>query len=205
VSAGGGKSTVTLGGEPLLISGIGSSAVASARETLAAKGAPELPRTQDFGGATEVSAKLGKANVENGLYNMPFRTRRNGALDVVDVNGSEAVRTVVARDIVFVYFDVDDSFLFYVDGRYDVEVSVEVRGAGGPQQLGFNLYYDSMADYRFTARQWVEARDGWVTHTFRLSDAAFANTWGWDFAINAVGNRKEDLTVRSVTVRKISR
>jgi len=205
VSAAGGKSTVTLGGEPLLISGLGASAVAAARETLAASGAPGMPRTQDFGGATEVSAKLGKANVENGLYNMPFRTRRNGAVDVVDVAGSEAVRTVAARDIVFVYFDVDDSFLFYVDGRFDVEVSVEVHGAGGPQQLGYNLLYDSMTGYRFTQWQWVEAKDGWVTYTFRLADAAFADTWGWDFAINAGGNRKEDLTVRSVTVRKISR
>jgi hypothetical protein len=205
VSAGSGKSTLTLAAEPLLISGLGSAAVTSARETLAARGAPDLPRIQDFSGAAEVSAKLGKANVENGLYNMLFRTRRNGALEVVDVDGSEAVRTVVARDIVFVYFDVDDTFLFYVDGRYDVEVSVEVRGAGAPQQLGFNLYYDSMRDYRFTTRQLVEAKDGWVTYTFRLSDAAFANTWGWDFAVNGVGNRKEDLTVRSVTVRKITR
>lgn len=205
VATGGGKSTVTLGSEPLLISGLGSTAVASARETLAARGSPELPRTQDFSAATEVSAKLGKANVEDGLYNMPFRTRRNGAVDVVEVAGSEAVRTVAAKDIVFVYFDVDDTFLFYVDGRFDVEVSVEVRGAAAPQQLGFNLFYDSMTDYRFTTRQWVEAKDGWVTYTFRLGDAAFANTWGWDFAINAVGNRNEDLTVRSVTVRKITR
>ncbi|MGH2437240.1 MAG: hypothetical protein ACRDFA_09625, partial [bacterium] len=127
------------------------------------------------------------------------------ALDVVEVDGGEAVRTVVAKDIVFIYFDVDDTFLYFVDGRYDVEVSAEVRGATEPQQLGFNLYYDSMKDYRFTARQIVEAKDGWVTYTFRLTDAAFANTWGWDFAVNGVGNRREDLTVRSVTVRKIPR
>lgn len=205
VSTAGGRSTVMLGGEPLLLSGLSSSAVTAARETLAAKGAPDVPRAQDFSAAAEVSARLGKTNVERGLYNMPYRTRRNGALDVVDVDGGEAVRTVVARDIVFVYFDVDDSFLFYVDGRHDVDVIVEVRGAEAPQQLGFNVYYDSMTDYRFTSRQWVEAKDGWVTLTFRLSDAAFANTWGWDFAVNAVGNRKEDLTVRSVTVRKIPR
>ncbi len=46
------------------------------------------------------------------------------------------------------------------------------------------------------------AVSGWVTHTIRVTDANFANTWGWDFAINAAGNRSEDLIVRTVSVRK---
>jgi len=65
-------------------------------------------------------------------------------------------------------------------------------------------YYDSMSGYRFTPRQWVEATQGWVTYAFRLPDAAFADTWGWDFAINAVGNRGENLVVHSVTVKRVA-
>ena len=152
-----------------------------------------------------VSARLGKANVEEGLYNILIRECGNGAVQAVQVGGSEAVRTDVGKDVVYVYFDVDDSFMYYVDGRYAVAVSIEVYGASAPEQLGFNLFYDSMTDLRFTRWQVVEAKDGWGTQAIRLLDAAFANQWGGDFAINAAGNRGEDLTVRSVIVRKITR
>ncbi|HEY3248101.1 MAG TPA: beta-galactosidase [bacterium] len=194
---------VALAADPVIIADLDPEVVAQAGAVLQDKGLPVPTPGKDFAGVTEVRTKLGKANAEEGLYNMPFRSRRNGAVDVVEVDGAEAVRTNTSKEIVFIYFDVDDSFLYYVDGRATVEVSVEVRGASAPQQLGFNLLYDSMTGYRFTSWQWVEARPAWVTYTFKLTDAGFANTWGWDFAITAVGNRKEDLTVRSVTVRKI--
>lgn len=202
---GGGKTVIALGAEPLFIAGLSAATAAEARSTLQARGLPIPPSAADFSQASEVSAKLGRANTEQGLYNMSYRGRANGAVESVEVGGVEAVRTNAAKDIVFIYFDVDDSFLYYVDGRTAVEISVEVRGAAAPQQLGFNVLYDGMTGYRFTPWQWVEAKDGWVTYTFRLSDANFSNTWGWDFAINAAGNKKEDLTVRSVTVRKVPR
>lgn len=200
--ADGGKAIVVVASEPAVITGIGADMVAEARHLLQTKGLPVPPSSRDFGQAVEVTARLGRTNLEQGLYNMPYRSRRNGAVKVVVVDGSEAVRTDAAGEVVFIYFDVDDSFLFFVDGRASVEVSVEVHGAAAPHQLGFNLFYDSMTGYRFTPWQWVDAKDGWVTYTFRLPDASFANTWGWDFAINAAGNQKEDLTVRKVTVRK---
>lgn len=200
-----GERAITVGTEPALIQGLSSAVATRARETAGAQGFPLFAPARDFSQAAEVSAQLGRANAEEGLYNTPFRSRRNGALEVVQAGGAEAVRTSVARGIVLAYFDVDDTFMYYVDGRYAVEVRVEVYGASAAGQLGFNLFYDSMADLRFSPWQVVEARDGWVTHTIRLTDAAFANTWGWDFAINAAGNRHEDLTIRAVTVRKTPR
>ncbi len=198
----GDRLTVSLGADPVVIAEAGPSLAAEAKTTLQTHGLPLPASPRDYSQAAEVKAKLGKANVEEGLYNMPFRARKNGAVEVVEVDGSEAVRTNASKEIVFIYFDIDDSFLYYVDNRAAIEVAVEVRGASAPKQLGFNLLYDSMTGYRFTPWQWVEAKPGWVTYTFKLTDAGFANTWGWDFAITAVGNRKEDLTVRSVTVRK---
>lgn len=199
-----GKALVTAGAQPLLIRGLAPSAAAAARAALAA-GAPAFAGVRDYSDAQDVSARLGRTNVEEGLYNMPFRDRRNGAVQPVQVGGDDAVRTHVSRDVVYIYFDVDDSFIYYIDGRYAVELVVEVHGASTQGGLGFNIFYDSMTDLRFTRWQTVDAKDGWVTYTIRLLDAAFANTWGWDFAINAAGNRAEDLTVRSVTVRKITR
>ena len=76
--------------------------------------------------------------------------------------------------------------------------------ASTAQRVGFNLLYDSMSGYRFTPWQWVDAGDGWATYTVRLTDAAFAHTWGWDFAVNAGGDRREPLVVRSVTVTRLA-
>jgi hypothetical protein len=195
-----GGETLALRPDPVILTDLDAAVVAAVRP-LPDQGL-RPPGARDFSGSSEVTARLGRENVEDGLYNARFRSRRNGALDVVEIDGAEAVRTNAGRDVMYVYFDVDDSFIFFVNRRYTVEVMVEVRGASAPRQLGFNLFYDSMSDYRFSEWQWVEAKEGWVTYTFRLPDAAFGNSWGWDFAINAAGNRREDLTIRSVTVRK---
>ena len=53
---------------------------------------------------------------------------------IVEIDGGEAVRTSAGRDIVYVYFDVDDSFMFFVNRRHPVEVTVEVHGAAAPRQ-----------------------------------------------------------------------
>jgi hypothetical protein len=197
-----GQAVLVLRPDPVILTGLDAAVVASARPLTDPGVWP--PGARDYSAAAEVTARLGRVNTEDGLYNARFRSRRNGALEAVEVDGGEAVRTSAGRDIVYAYFDVDDSFMFFVNRRHPVEVVVEVRGASAPRQLGFNLFYDSMTDYRFTEWQWVEPHDGWVAYTFRLPDAAFANSWGWDFAVNAAGNRREDLTIRSVTVRKTS-
>jgi hypothetical protein len=195
--------TVDLSGDPLVITGIGAAALAQGKVTLQSNGSPLPPASTDFARATEVYARLGAQNLERGLYNMRYRTRRNGALEVVQIDGVDAVRTNATKEIIFVYFHVDESFLYYVDGRASVEIAVEVWGAKAAQQLGFNILYDSMTGYRFTPWQWVDVKNGWVAYTVRLTDANFTSTWGWDFAINAGGNRVDDLIVRTVTVRKI--
>jgi len=197
------RAVVRVGEGPVLITGLPSALVEEARTN--ASSGPLLPRPsreRDYSASPEVSARLGRVGEERGLYNVPFRTRRTGAVEPVEVDGVEAVRTNVSRDVFYVYFDVDDTFVFFGEGRAPVDIIVEVRGARAAQQLGFNVLYDSTTGYRFTSWQWVEAKDGWVTYTIRLTDASFSNTWGWDFALNAAGNRAEDLTVRSVTVRK---
>src|SRR5881296_3576206 len=198
------KSTLTVGNEPLLLAGIGNAVLLEAKQAGQAGTFPVLPAATDYRQAGDVSARLGRTNAELGLYNAPFREWRNDANEVVDVDGGEALRTNAARERVYAHFDVDDTFLYFVDGRSLVEITVEVRGASAPEQLGFDLWYDSMSGYRFTPWQWVQVSPGWVSYTVRIGDAAFANTWGWDFAINAAGNRTEELVIRSVTVRKVA-
>ena len=195
---------VAVSNEPVVFTGAPQAWVEEAQKARQAGSLPVLLPAVDFSGAAQVSATLGRANAERGLYNQRFRTALNEATEVIEVDGVEAVRSDNSKERVYLRFDVDDTFLFFVDGRVGVEITVEVRGASAGQQLGFNLWYDSISGYRFTPWQWVEATPGWVSYTFRLPDAAFADTWGWDFAINAVGNRSENLIVHSVTVKKVA-
>jgi hypothetical protein len=199
-----GKSVIRLGSAPVVLSGVPPALVDEARATAASRGplVPVVNPDRDYSRTPEVSARLGRIGEERGLYNLPYRSRRNGAVDPIEIGGVEAVQTSIARQVLYVYFDIDDTFMYYAEGRIPIEITIEVWGARNPRQAGFNLLYDSTAGYRFTPWQWVEAREGWVRYALRLTDANMANTWGWDFAINTAGNRAEDLIVRSVTVRK---
>ncbi|MDR7556245.1 MAG: hypothetical protein QN157_11645 [Armatimonadota bacterium] len=188
---------------PLVLTGVPAGLLEEARATAARRPWLPLP-ARDYSGSREVQARLGNPGEEHGLYNAAYRHRPNGAVEVIDLDGTTAVRTAVGRGVVYVYFDVDDTFLYFAEGRVPLEVHVEVWGARASQQLGFNLLYDAAGGYRFTPWVWVEPGEGWRTYTIRLPDASFANTWGYDFAINAAGNRVEDLTVRTVRVRKVA-
>jgi hypothetical protein len=198
-----GTPAVVADSEPVFVQGLAPSVLAEAAQA-AGQGAFRIPRdpAHDFSKADSASVTLGAANTERGLYNMRFRTLPAGAVASITVDGMDAVRTDQAKDAVYIYLDVDHSFVYFVDGREDLLITVEVRRARAAQQVGFNLLYDSMSGYRFTPWQWVEPGSGWVTYTIRLTDASFSSAWGWDFAINGAGNKREDLVVRSVVVRK---
>lgn len=201
-----GKTTVSLGLWPTLIASLPPAVLEEAKANAARSPLmPVVAADRDYSRAAEVSAQLGgTGGGERGLYNARYRTRRNGAVEAIDVGGTEAVRTVAARDVIYVYFDIDDTFMYFAEGRTPVEITMEVWGARAERQVGFNVLYDSTNGYRFTPWQWLDAREGWIKHSVRLSDVSMANTWGFDFAINTSGNRSDDLIVRSVTVKKLT-
>lgn len=201
-----GRRLLRLSTSPVLVSGLPAAAVEEAVRTAGTRG-PLLPVVgpdRDYGRAGEVYANLGQPPEERGLYNTPYRTRSNGAVEPVETPEGAGVRTDVGRGVIYVYFDVDDTFLYFAEGRTLIEITIEVMGARAERQVGFNLLYDSIGGYRFTPWQWVDVGSGWVRHSFRLTDANMANTWGYDFAINAAGNRGGDLVVRRVAVRRIA-
>lgn len=195
---------IPVGPEPVYVTTPAASVIDEAAKALSA-GPVSIPRDpgRDFSRADNVTATLGGANVERGLYNQQLRTLPSGGVVPVVVDGVPAVRTDQVKDAVYVYFTVDDSYAYFVDGRYDYIITIEAHRAGGPQRVGFNLMYDSMSGYRFSPWQWVDAGDGWAKYTIRISDASFSKTWGWDFAINGAADKKENLVVRSVTVTRV--
>jgi len=195
---------VLLGTDPVIVVNPDPSMVQEAGRT-ATRGPWTIPAdaAHDFSKVDTVSAELGAANVEHGLYNQRLRSLPSGGVVPLTADGVSAVRTDVNSDAVYVYFGMDDSFAYFDDGRDRYVISVQVHKAGAPQRVGFNLLYDSMSGYRFTPWQWVDAGDGWATYTFEIADAAFAKTWGWDFAVNGAGDHAEPLVVRAVTVQRV--
>jgi hypothetical protein len=200
----GAPGTVMLGTDPVFITNP-DAAVADEAARTAAREPIAIPvdPSDDFSNVDTVSAQLGVPGEEHGLYHKRLRGLPSGNVVPVTIDGSPAVRTDPTTDGVYVYFNLADSFAYFNDGRYDFVISVEVHQASAPQLVGFNLMYDSMTGYRFTPWQWVDAGSGWATYTFRIFDADFSKTWGWDFAVNGAGDRKEALVVRSVTVKRV--
>ncbi len=157
---------------------------------------PAAAPAPDFSDAADVHVTLAARPVAAGLYvrSLPPRVDERG--------GQPCWCTDLANQKSELLFDIDDSFLYFVDGRWQVDVDVEVWGNEGTLPVGFNVAYDGVEGYSFTAWQWVDAGPGWKHYVFHIKDAVMADPRS-DFRINALGS-KGDLCVRSVTVRKVA-
>jgi len=200
---------LTLGPRPVLLRGLdirGARAGAPTRaDVLAARGTPDLS------GLASVSVDYNRpGQPEVGLYNRALRALPGGSVCELPHPDRIAVGTCLrpgpvapAADVPWVYFDVDDSWLYGARERLRVAVTVEVEApAAGKEVVGFNLYYDAVDGYRTTPWQWVDGGGGWRTYRVVLEGVSFTNRNGYDFRINAKGSH-QDLWVASVKVEKL--
>lgn len=121
----------------------------------------------------------------------------------------EALCTV-RDDAPWIHLAVPDGFLFYNREKLPVEVTVRVAGVTAPMRTGFSLMYDSANGMAYTRWQWIDALPSAVTtdspteftYTFRLNDALFSDSEGYDLRIDMGGSR-ESVRVLDVAIRKI--
>jgi len=115
----------------------------------------------------------------------------------------EIIRTI--RDVQpWIYLEVPDDFLFFNLERQPVEVSVCVRGVKLAQKTGFSLYYDGIGGMVNSPWQWIDVGPFTkFTYTFRLDDALFAGSEGYDLRLD-MGGSEEDIRVVDITVRKVA-
>jgi hypothetical protein len=147
---------------------------------------------------------------EFGLYHRRLRDLPGGRSGEETRTGRPCIRTRMRPtrrpeelDDPWLYFDVDDRWLYLARGETPIAITVECEGSFlGKEKLGFNIMYDSTTGYRFTPWQWVDPGYQWYTYRFEIRDASFANRSGWDFRINAKGS-KQDLWIAAVTVEKL--
>jgi hypothetical protein len=148
---------------------------------------------------------------EFGVYNRALRGMAGGQTEEETRGERNCLRTRMqagmapdAPDSPWMYFDVDDAWMYCDRGKSPVVITVDCEGSFlGRQKLGFNIMYDSTTGYRFTPWQWVEPGQDWHRYQFELDDASFADRNGYDFRINAKGS-KQDLWVAAVMIERVA-
>lgn len=155
----------------------------------------------DYSQVDEVRVDLGAHPREQGLHVGRYRQLESGAVRVREKGSDEGWSTEIGKGRTSILFDVDDSFLYFVDGRHRVEVEVEVWGNEAPAtKMGFNVQYDSTRGFASAPWRWVDEGPGWKRYTFPLDDPDFSDPWS-DFRLNVAASR-QDVLVRSVVVRR---
>ena len=210
VAMDGGTTKLRLNHRPTLIRGLNTAAVAHSgaprpEDVLAGRPAmapdPAAPVSVDYGRSD---------SPERGLYNRSLRNRVGGHVAEEMHNGRMCLRTKIYSgpgeaelDNPWIYFDVDDRWLYFAQGKTPVAITIECEGSSaGEEKLGFNIWYDSTTGYRFSPWQWVAAGSDWKRYRVELPDISFADRYGYDFRINIKGST-QDVWISSVTVEKL--
>lgn len=217
LSAGNSAGSVQLSTRPVWITKIGAQAAAQVRERRKQNGNKPLSLISTGGqtttGAT-VRATFGDDGVEDGLAWRKYLPYRGQATRFTEVEGQMGLTAEIPPDILrpadgkpFIFFDVDDDFLFFARG-VPVTITVKMKKAKASsasavtKSVGaFDIEYNSATGSRSTRWQEVEAGEGTVEYKFDIPDASFGNVNGYDFKINTFGS-KQNLTFLSVTLQR---
>ena len=211
VESSGSEPVLLLGPRPVLIRGLDARERAHPGPPTRADVVAARPG-RDPSALPAVSVDYSRADqAEQGLYNRALRALPGGAVREEPHSDRIALGTNMRPlpaetdlDSPWIYFDVDDRWLYFARGKTPVAITVEYEASRtGENKLGFNLYYDSVTGYRATPWQWAEAGEGWRTYRLVLDDVSFTNRNGYDFRINAKGS-KQDLWVAAVSVEKLA-
>jgi len=113
----------------------------------------------------------------------------------------EIIRTLRDKEP-WIHLDVPDDFMFYNSERQAVEVTICVRGAKEPEKAGFLLYYDAIGGMVYSDWLWIDVGPfKKYTYTFRLDNALFAGSEGYDLRLD-MGGSEEDIRLVDVTICK---
>lgn len=161
-------------------------------------GAPPCQR----GKVTGKTVSLDRAGADPAAIR-PLRNLPGGKYQQLVIRGEITALQTVRDTAPWIYLDVPDDFLFFNIDRRPVEVAVTVRGVKRAQRTGFSLYYDGLRGMVNSRWQWIDVGPfEQFTYTFRLDDALFAGSEGYDLRID-MGGSDEAVVLLDVTVRTL--
>ncbi|MGG6310430.1 glycosyl hydrolase family 28-related protein [Paenibacillus macerans] len=164
------------------------------------------PPAQASAEAVEVNIRLGNEPEEQGITARAGDYEAGLQTGTLDGKGFWKTRFDAPEPrTLYLYMNVDDGFL-YDNADHDVYVTAEYYDAGNGHLV---LQYDANgAPFKDAPLYSYGDSKQWLTQTFKLTDAKFANrTNGSDFRLGISGAgapaNNPDLTIASVTVRKV--
>jgi hypothetical protein len=165
------------------------------------KNEPATALPTDYSTAKEVSVDLGAANTEHGLTQVECC---DGLTAVGNIGGRDARMTVKQSSARFIYFDVDDTFIFAVETHVRVAVDYFDQGS-----FCFSVNYDStdatapvQGQFKITSNACLADSGQWKTAMFDLPDAFFSNRQYAGESDFRIGSPDFDLHVSRVVVTK---
>jgi tetratricopeptide (TPR) repeat protein len=157
----------------------------------------EVSPQRDWHKTGVVWVDLGDPDDENGLRNSFNSDFDDGAVKPVTKAGEKARQVGFDRGGWFIYFDVDDDFIFAE--MSDVWIAVEYFDEG--ENRAFHLQYDSYGDRSSVATRYKSAETirtkgtgRWKFYIYHITDAFFGNgqNGGSDFRLDMhVGSKEE--------------
>jgi polysaccharide biosynthesis protein PslG len=153
----------------------------------------------DYGSAKVASARLQLTNLENGVRQVNLDTT-----EPVTVGDQSWRRTDFAKpggEGHYVYFSVAAQFVPF--GSRELEITALVRRAVPNKPAGMSLNYESEAGYVDGGYVEIPEGDQWQELKWRIRDANFVGSWGWNFRLNAIASPNEYF-IKEVTVRKLA-
>jgi len=69
---------------------------------------------------------------------------------------------------------------------------------------GFKLVYESTNGYKNLGWYTVPDNKEWHTMSWKISDAQFVSSWGYNFSLDSDGNQYNKYYIQSVTVTKLN-
>lgn len=179
---------VELTGSPLFITGLPDAVVATVKGN---SGKP-FPWLKNYSEAESVSIVMGASNVESGLTQLE---QGDGKTVTALVDGIYPRRP---NRNPYMYFDVDDSYASV--GDHQLEITVIAQPTEPAKGASFGLTYESTKGYKDAKGRFNAPKNsGWQSYTFKLDDANFGGTWGWNFRLE----HAQGAWIREVKVKRI--
>jgi len=188
--------SVPLTRAPVFVSGLPPAVLARAKANVN----KPFPWVKDFSTLQLASVQMGASNVESGLVQIAGADGDHNTV-VELVNGVYARRTDKANRNSYMNFDVSDSYAALGDKQ--LEITVVARRTNPDKNASFVLCYESVTGYHETKQgAMIGPKAEWQKFIFKIDDANFANSWGWNFRLDVSGS-PSDVLVKEVHVKRI--
>jgi hypothetical protein len=155
-----------------------------------------FPWIKDYSKAETISCRLAAANVESGLALVG-----GGATLGLQADGSYARRADIAKKDYYLCFAADPSYVSV--GDHDLEITVVAKQVNPAKNGGCKIFYESVKGYKTINEWWTVPSDSdWHEHVFKVSDANFGGSWGYNIRIDTISS-PADLWIQQVIVKRI--